>query len=157
MRQAVKRIRPRREVSRNASPFVFRNRQRLEEAYATAVCWKCGYKGTSMSLQPLVGRRGPAQMVQSSEVAFLRALKNSRPVCYNCSGEERVAKLHQTKPCVVVGNPPHTLIALSAQAAEEERSGRLNTLAELVSDGVVAASESGLRTRPLPDSAPPST
>lgn len=68
--------------------FVYRNRQRLEDALETTPCSTCGYVGPALSLIPPKGEQGPASLVYSSEAAFERALQRSTPTCCNCAQVE---------------------------------------------------------------------
>jgi len=78
-------------------PFVYRNRQRLEDARETAACTFCGYKGTALAFVPPAGEQGPCQLVYAGEKPFTRALERCTPTCCNCIQERRAGQPLKTK------------------------------------------------------------
>jgi hypothetical protein len=79
----------RREFGDKDFPFVRANRADLD-AFILGPCCFCGYDGSApRTLFVERGLKSPAQLVQSSRVGFLRALKGATRSCLNCAAERR--------------------------------------------------------------------
>ena len=115
-RHAIGNLGHRRAECRNRHrPFAARNRAALDEATRTSSCHRCGYSGVALLFVPPPGQKSAARLVQSSEAAFQRAMKRSKPTCLNCACELRgpVASTQSAAPSVRVNAPAHVEAALA--------------------------------------------
>jgi hypothetical protein len=92
-------------------PFVYRNRQRLEDAHETSACAFCGYTGPALAFIAPEGEMGPARLVYAGESAFTRALERCTPTCCNCLQEQRSSTPAKSKSTLIT-RPVRTLEVL---------------------------------------------
>lgn len=119
-------------------PYVYRNRQRLEDAHETAQCAFCSYQGPSITFVPPEGKQGPAQLVYAGEGVFTRALEQSTPTCANCYQDQRRHRPAKSKAPLVT-RPVRTISVLQ-DMLEESRQKNVVTDSLHLQEPVVVSS-----------------